>query len=146
MAKIFAYKGYIGISGWADNCPESIGENEEITLKHLSPALMNNPLEEGQLGFVCKIDKCSFSQEAIDLLKQIKPSNDDIGDVDILSSKEGPMFCWLGGPMKILNLESEGSRNYNPSLLPEASEVEVPEAFKNHVDLLIIASRVTVNM
>jgi len=136
MAKIFAYKGYIGINGWADNCPESIGENEEITLKHLTPALTNNPLEKGQLGFICKIDKCSFSQEAIDLLKQIKPSNDDIGDVDIFNSDKGPMFCWLGGPMKVLHLALEGSKDYNPSLLPEASEVEVPESFKNFVDSL----------
>lgn len=136
MAKIFAYKGYIGINGWADNCPEGIGENEEITEKHLTSAVINNPLEQGQLGFVCKANECKFSQEAIDLLKQIKPSNDDIGDVDIFNSDEGPMFCWLGGPMRVLSLEHEGSKNYNPSLLPEASEVEVPESFKNYVDSL----------
>lgn len=135
MAKIFAYKGYIGINGWKEGFPENLKDNEDIKLEHLTEALCNDPLQPEQLGFVCYANKCEFSQEALDLLKTIKPSRDAIGDIDIFNSNDGVIFCWLGGILRLINPNNvSGSRDYDPELLPDASEVEVPQDFKDCID------------
>lgn len=134
MARVFGYKGYIGITGFSDSVDFS--NDDPLTLSDLTPALINNPLADGQLGFVCRMEQCEFNQEAIDILKTVKKSGDCIGDVDIFDSSDGAVFSWLGGPTTVIGPDSEGSSTYNPSLLPEAVEVGAPEGFKEYVDQL----------
>lgn len=137
MAKIYAYKGILGFNGWKEGYPETLKDDEEITLEHLTDALINDPTQEGQLGFVCLLKKCQFTKEAIDLLKIVEKSRDAIGDVDINSSNEGPILAWLGGALNAKDvLTITGSRDYDPSLLPEPTDLEIPQTFIDFVDSL----------
>lgn len=137
MAKIFAYKGILGFNGWREGYPAALKDGEEIILDYLTDALINNPFEEGQLGFVCLLEKCQFTKEAIDLLKIVEKSRDAIGDVDIHSSDKGPILAWLGGALNAKDvLTITGSRDYDPSLLPKPTNLEIPQEFINFVDSL----------
>lgn len=136
MARVFAYKGFIGIDGTNPNHPVSEGQTE-YERKNLTDALINNPLESGQLGFVCHLTKCEITQEAIDLMKQIKPGNDGLGDLDMFGSDDGPILSWLGGPYAMFKAsEVETSRDYDTSLLDglTPSEIELPELFVGAID------------
>lgn len=118
--KVFVYKGVLGI---------------QSDIK--SEGLLNNPANDGQLGFVLDASKVEFQQEAIDWLKKVKPSSDDFGGVDVFKTNEGMIvFSWLGGPLRLCMNQSEidGSSNYHPELLTATEGVEAPEAFKIFVD------------
>lgn len=54
------------------------------------------------------------SAEALELLKQVKRSNDDMGDVDWFSTSDGKAsFGWLGGRYAIKSpTEIDGSSSY----------------------------------
>lgn len=134
MAQIFAHKGIIGI------CALTVDETEEKGYK-LSEAIVNNIEEPGQLGCVCEADKCEFSQEAIDLLKTVKKSGDCIGEVDIYGDPNKVIFNWLGGPTRMLDVETaEGSRDYNPSLYDHVTVVpnNPPQEFVDAVDSMLL--------
>ena len=117
MINVFYYKGIIGI----DCDPNSEG-------------IIAKP-GNGNLGVVCKADKVRFSKDAVDALKRVKRSHDAIGDVDIFSSNEGPIFSWLGGYRRMIKPDLvEGSRDYDASLITATDDVEIPEDFKAAVD------------
>ncbi|MDD5650621.1 MAG: hypothetical protein PHF86_09430 [Candidatus Nanoarchaeia archaeon] len=63
--QIFAHKGWIGIKS---------NVNAE--------GLLNKPLDKGQLGFVVNADFVDISPDALELLKQVPLSGDDLGEVD----------------------------------------------------------------
>lgn len=117
--KVFDYKGFVGIQ----SAPNAEG-------------LLNDPMQPGQLGFVADASKCEFSQGAIDLLREIKKSHDDIGDVDVFQAGEMVVFAWLGGPLKVLSpkWEVSGSSSYAPELLTATDGVEPSDEFKQFVD------------
>lgn len=116
--KVFAYKGFIGIQS---------DFNAE--------GLLNDPSKPGQLGFVVDADFCDIQPEAIELLKKIPKSGDDIGDVDVFKAGEKVIFAWLGPMLRVLDLNREisGSSSYNPRLLKPAN-FDTPEQFKQFID------------
>jgi hypothetical protein len=81
--QIFAHKGMIG-----------------IVSDYKAEGLVNDP--SSQLGFVLKAEFVDVQPAALELLKTIKKSGDDIGDVDIHASDIGPIINWLGGPWKVV--------------------------------------------
>lgn len=118
--KIFEYKGFMGI----ESAPDAEG-------------LLNDPMQPGQLGFVTDASKCEFSQAAIDILKQVKKSHDDIGDVDVFKAGDGMViFSWFGGPLKILSpkWDVSGSSTYSPELLEATEGIEPTDKFKEFID------------
>lgn len=119
--QVFSYKGIIGIKS---------------NIK--AEGLLNKPTEKGQLGFVVDAKYVDISPEALNLLKHIKRSSDDIGEVDVFQSSQGKViFAWLGGPWKYLNPNHEevtGSNTYDASLLHANNNVEIPKDFKAFVD------------
>lgn len=116
--QVFAYKNIIGI---------------QSNVK--AEGLLNDPLQQGQLGFAVNAKFVDIQPEALELLKQIKRSGDCIGDVDVFQSENGIVFSWLGGPLQYLNPSKvTGSRDYNPSLLVANNEVVIPEKFKKFID------------
>lgn len=119
--KIFQYKGILGIESSFD-----------------TEGLINNPKAPGQLGFVLDASFVDISKEALEVLKKIPKSGDDIGDVDVFKSNKGVVFAWLGGPLRLINPSSAtGSNSYNPSLLESVSKIvenEPPIEFKKVVD------------
>jgi hypothetical protein len=117
---VFAYKGFIGI----ESSPEAEG-------------LMNDPTHPRELGFILDAAHVNFSPEAVEELKKVKKSGDDLGEIDIFEASEGRViFGWLGGPLKAFKPELiEGSKSYDASLI-KASEkpVAIPVEFKEFID------------
>lgn len=121
--KVFAYKGYIGIMSDMD-----------------TEGLINDPAQPGQMGFVLNANFVDISPEALELLKQIPKSGDDIGDVDVFKADDDTIvFAFFGGPLRVLNPNNtniSGSSEYDPSLLTPTEGVEVDESFKDYIDSL----------
>lgn len=118
--KVFAHKGVIGIQSDVN-----------------AEGLLNKPLENGQLGFVIDAKFVDISQDALILLKEIKRSCDDIGDVDIYKSGDKVIFSWLGGPLKGFRpSEVSGSNSYDASVVSAINGVETPEDFMAYVNAL----------
>ena len=116
--RVFAYKGMIGI----ESSPDSEG-------------LLNDPMKAGQLGFVLNAEFVDIQPAALKILKMIRPSGDDIGDVDIYQANDCVVFSWLGGPKKMVNPATvEGSAMYNPSLIKRTVKFQTPEDFMKFVD------------
>ena len=140
MATFYGYKGHIGCHGFRDGLDiDSLPEGASLKPKHLSEALINNPLDNNQLGFVLDMEKCHFNQEAIDILKNVKQGRDDIGDIDIFEGNQKPVIAWLGGPLAIVNSESTGSSSYNASLLDciVAEDIVIPDTLREYVDNIV---------
>lgn len=139
MATFYGYKGYIGCHGFKDGLDlDSLGEGVELTSEHLSEALLNDPLAQGQLGFVLDLEKCHFNQEAIDILKNVAKGNDSIGDIDIFDSADKKVIAWMGAPLAIVNSDSIGSSSYDSSLLDNiiVEDLIIPDSLKEFVDSL----------
>lgn len=137
MAKIFAYNGVLGFNGWKDGYPEALNDGDTITKEHLTEALLNDPTQDGQLGFVCDMSKCQITAEAIEILKNVPMSRHAIGDVDVFKAGDTIVISWLGGVLCAKTaLHIEGSSSYDITLLPEPSEVEIPQSFIDFVDNL----------
>jgi hypothetical protein len=116
--KVFAYKGVVGVES-----------------SYKAEGLINHPAEPGQLGFVVDANFVDISKEALDILKTIKRSSDDIGDIDIFAAKDIVCFCWTGSCKQVIKPDYfEGSNTYDPSLITRTCEVEVPEEFKTFID------------
>ena len=119
--KVFAYKGVVGIQ----SSPEC--------------ELIARP-GGGSLGCVADASTVDFSQEAIDIMKQVKKNGDVIGDIDVFKANDGiVVFGWFGGYLKVVRpIDSEAARGTDLSLLTAATEpIEVPQEFKNFVDELM---------
>jgi len=115
---VFAYKGIVGIKSDVK-----------------AEGLLNDPLKPGQLGFVVKADCVDIQSEALELLKQVKKSSDDIGEVDVFRSDNGLCFSWLGGPLKAFKpADITGSNSYDASELKANADVKPPEDFIAFVD------------
>lgn len=67
--KVFAHKGWVGIESDVN-----------------AEGILNRPLDKGQLGFVLDANFVDITPEALELLKQVPGSGDDIGEVDIIES------------------------------------------------------------
>lgn len=117
--KVFSHRGIIGIQS-----------------SYTADGLLNDPTQPGQLGFVADASQVEIHPEALELLKKVKRSHDDIGDVDVFGASDGKViFAWLGGPMRALNPEEvEGSSSYDASLLKSTDGVETPQDFINFVN------------
>jgi hypothetical protein len=114
---IFAYKGFVGI--------QSHPEAEYIVAK----------TGNGNLGVVVDARGVDVSPEALELLKQVPKSRDDIGEFDVFQSGELVIIGWLGGYKRGFRPEYiTGSSSYNPDLLKPVDGVEVPEDFKQNIN------------
>lgn len=119
--KVFAHKHFIGI--------ESSFEAE---------GLLNDPSQQNQLGFVVDADFCDIQPEALELLKKIPKSQDDIGDVDVFKAEDGKViFSWLGGNLvglETTNTTVSGSHLYDPELLVANPTVKTSPEFIQAVE------------
>lgn len=117
--KVFEYKGYVGIQSSLE-----------------AEGLLNEPDQPGQLGFVVDANYVEISPKALEVLKKIPKSNDDIGDIDVYQTEDKKViFCWLGGPLKVICPdEVSGSSSYNANLLKPSKNVKVPQEFMDFID------------
>ena len=121
--QVFAHKGYLGILS-----------------DFKAEGLFNDPESGGQLGFVVDAAFCDISPEAIDILKKIPKSHDDIGDVDVFKAEDGRViFAWIGGPQSGIDPKAgvTGSSTYSPELLVPNPNVVAPYDFKEFIDEII---------
>lgn len=96
------------------------------------------PNNEGRIGCLVMGTKenLGVSQEALDLLKTIRQSRDDIGDVMWWGIKGKFYFGWLGSPLSLKDPKRiEGDRRYTVTegeyiLIPN----DVPEGAKEAID------------
>jgi hypothetical protein len=108
--KIFAHKGYVGIEA--------------------GDQFINDPTKPGQLGCVVDLKNVVISQEAYDIIKGVRKSQDAIGDVMCWQADKQQCFGWMGGAKYLLHTKAEADRNYNPSLLkPRIEKVDPPADF-----------------
>ena len=117
--KIFAHKGYLGIQS-----------------SYEAEGLENNPKDNKDLGFVVNAAYCAIQPAALEILRNVPKSNDDIGEIDVFKDKEGTVFmCWLGGSMVAFEPNSDISikRQYMPELLT-ATDFETPVDFIDFVE------------
>jgi len=121
--KVFAHKGIVGIMSSYD-----------------ADGLINNPEEKGQLGFVVNASYVDISPDALDLIKKIKKSGDDIGEVDVyMAGNDDIVFSWLGGQWKMFKPEQiTGSSEFDPYLLESSSNVLPDPGFVASVDKLLM--------
>lgn len=120
--QVFAYKGIVGIKSSYD-----------------AEGLLNKPSEPGQLGFVVDASFVDISPEALEVLKKVPRSGDDIGDVDVFKDNSGRViFCWMGSNMKVVKVDDgmSGSSTYDASLLKSKAGVLPDEDFVKFVDEL----------
>lgn len=111
--QVFAHKDYLGIKS---------------SVK--AEGLLNDPKAKSQLGFVVKAKYVDIQPEALELLKQVKQSGDNIGDIDIFQSSKGVIFSWLGGSLKVCKpSEIKGSNTYDSSLVKSNPNIETPQDF-----------------
>lgn len=116
---IFAYKGYVGI--------KSHPSSEGIVAK---PG-------DGNLGVVMESTGVDVSPEALDLLKKVKRSHDDLGEFDVFKAGDKIIVGWLGGYLRAFKPEDiEGSSTYQPSLLNPVEGVTTPQEFIDFIDNL----------
>jgi hypothetical protein len=116
--QVFAHKGYIGIKSDVK-----------------AEGLLNDPMKPGQLGFVLDAAYVDVQPAALELLKKVKKSGDDIGEIDVYKSPDKTYFCWLGGPLKVSDpCKITGSNVYDASLLQSNDSVVTPQDFINFVE------------
>lgn len=116
--QVFAHKGMVGIMSDLN-----------------ADGLLNRPQDTGQLGFVLDAAFVDIQPEALELLKMVKKSSDDIGDVDVWESGGTVIFGWLGGPMKAFKpSQVEGSSSYDISLLKSVNGVKTDPKFIQFVE------------
>lgn len=114
---IFAYRGYVGI----DSDPSA-------------DHLVAGP-HTGSIGCVVESEGIDISPEALEELKKIKKSGDDLGEVDVFKSGDKVVVGWLGGYRKVFKAEDiEGSSEFDASLLTANPNVVVPDEFKEAAD------------
>lgn len=114
--KVFAYEGYVGI----DASPDCEG-------------IVAHP-GNGNLGVVTEADKVEFSAEAVEALKRVRKSNDDLGDVDVFQAGNKVIFAWLGGYKRAFKPEDiEGSNTYDASLIKATEGIEPTDEFKTFI-------------
>jgi len=116
---IFCHKGIVGIQ----SSPKAEG-------------LLNKPLDKGQLGFVVDASYVDVQPEALELLKKVPGSGDDLGEVDVFKSSDGvTALSWLGGPLKAFKPdEITSSNDYQVNLLTPCENVETPQSFIDFVE------------
>lgn len=132
MARIFAYRGIIGMSAMV------VDETAEGGFT-VSKAVVNDYEDPNQLGVICEAEHCEISQEALELMKTIPKSRDCIGELDVFGDKDKVIIGWLGGLQRMIDPKAdgvEGSRDHEPSLLEHLSVVPnyPPQEFKDAVD------------
>jgi hypothetical protein len=101
--QVFEHKGIIGIKS-----------------DFKAERLLNDPSQPNQIGFVVDAKFVDISPGALEILKTIPKSGDDIGDVDVFETVDNMIvFCWIGGQLKVINPKSNisGSSTYSPHLL-----------------------------
>jgi hypothetical protein len=118
--QVFAHKGVVGIQS-------DFGAD----------GLLNDPSKPGQMGFVVDAAHEDIHPDALEVLKKVNKSADDIGDVDVFKTDDGRViFAWMGGPLAIIRSDSgqTGSNSYDPSLLTANESVVADPKFVNFVD------------
>jgi hypothetical protein len=96
-AKVTAYKNFIIIE------PLQFEEDENLI-----------PAGEGRLGTVLINTKkyLGMSKEAVQTLKKLKKSHDDVGDIMLWKTRKGDCFAWFGNMYGLFNIETaEGDKN-----------------------------------
>lgn len=119
--RVYAHKGYIGISSAFD-----------------AEGLINKPDQPGQLGFVVDAAHVEVQAEALGLLKKIPKGRGSFGEIDVFKADRGVVvFGWLGGNICLINPgEAVATREYDPGLLTATEGVETPQDFIDFIDEL----------
>jgi hypothetical protein len=117
--KVFAYKGIVGIDSTYD-----------------TEGLINDPLNQDQVGFMLDADYLDITQEAIDLLKTIQVVQDEMASIAIFKAADDKVyFGWMGGcKLAIDPKKYKGDNSYDASLLTKVCKIIVPEEFKTFTD------------
>ena len=119
--KVYAHRGYVGIHSALD-----------------VEGLLNDPTQEGQIGFVLDAQHVQIQPEALDILKKVERSRDDIGDVDVFKADNGTVvFAFMGGPLRLITPESVGSNTYDASLLNATEGVVTDPNFIEVVNTIL---------
>lgn len=138
MAKIFAYKGYLGINAFKPKSDSDSAAPEGEGLELLTDAMINDPTQPGQMGFIVDANKCQITQGAIDVLKKVKKSRDAIGDVMCWQAGDKVCFGWMGGPLYLAHSDDiEADRDYDPSLLIACEDFEIEQEFIDAIEAVI---------
>lgn len=96
------------------------------------------PVGPGKIGCVLCDTKRGLgaSQEALDWLKGVKRSHDDIGDVDWFAVNDGTKaFGWIGGLCSLKSRGCDGSRSFQ--VFPEDCTIipnDVPDEAKKAIE------------
>lgn len=116
--KIFSYRGIVGIK----SDPKAEG-------------LVNDPDGPNQMGYVLDASHIDVSQEALDILKNIKKGTSSFAEIDVFKDNSGRVILgFFGGPLVMIHpTETEASRDYEPTLLDGVAKLvpnEPPEDFR----------------
>jgi len=90
-----------------------------IVIETKDPAADNDFIPAGGSRIGCVLintkDRLGISGEALELLKKIPRSGDDIGEVDTFTSnKRGDVFTWLGPVCRLVDpVGASGSQTYD---------------------------------
>lgn len=125
--QIFAYKGYVGISG-----------------DMFSPGILSDREFVQNMGIIADLNEVQVSPEAIELLKTIKVNEHEVGDVDVLPTfdGDGAIIAIQGGYDRVIvPSEAECGTDTNWDLLkPYDGEIQIPEMFRDLVEIMILAT------
>jgi len=96
------------------------------------------PAGDGRIGCVLigTENRLGISEEAMEWLKKVPTSHDDIGDVDAWKTNDGRQcFSWLGGVLSIKGEGCTGSSKYNVNDIPHIQiPNDAPEGVKQAID------------
>lgn len=140
MATFFGYRGFVGCHGFKDNLdPDSLPEGLPLKREHLSDALFNNPFDQENPEYILDLTKCHFNQEAINVLKSIKRTDDDEGEIDVFNHADLKVISWVGQVLKLINSESKAPKSYDVSVLDSIvpEELEIPDGLKEFIDFVL---------
>lgn len=82
-----------------------------------------------------------MSKEAFDLLKTIKPSGDDIGDVMAWEAGDKHCFGWLGGIKALFDIRDGGVSSSRDGILETLKFVEIPNKVPIEAFEIIVKTR-----
>ena len=142
MATFFGYRGYIGCDAFTDEFRNDETEEErDLNINDLSTAIINDPFSEGQLGFVFKLLESKFNDEALKVLKTLRKGDSTFDDLTLFQGNEetGPIIGWLGGPMVLVDSNTQFDKDSDISLLDniEPQELDIPQGLIEFIDATI---------
>lgn len=113
-----------------------------IDSDYSAKGILNQPDAPGEIGFVIDANQILFTQEAIDILKNVHHTSSNLGDVDCYSINHtgNIIFSWIGGPKRFfdmydVNFKSARTANFN--LLKPSKNVKIEPIFLQYIDNML---------